>query len=110
MEGLYVIDTVAFINYFNEFFEEDDMLSKKTRETISFCFNVENSSYKLSIPSVVFLEIFEKFLRGAEIVKKFRYEILSKIEDNEYIEIKPIDKEVLENFICIDDNIIKLEY
>lgn len=110
MGGLFVLDTVGFINYFNDFFSEDNKLSPKARGIIELCFDYTQSQYKLSIPSVVLLEIFEKFLRGEDIVLKFRYEIFSKIEHNPDIEIKSIDKEVLYYYSLIDDDIIKLEY
>jgi PIN domain nuclease of toxin-antitoxin system len=110
MAGLYVLDTVGFINFFRDFFEEEEKLSAKAREIIEFCFDYSYPQYKLSIPSVVFIEIFDKFLKGKEVVLKFRYEILSKIENNPDIEIKAIDKEVINSFCLIDDGILKLEY
>src|SRR5579871_570783 len=109
MEGLFVLDTVGFINYFKDFFNEDERLSIDARELINNCFDFESPNHKLSIPSVVFIEIFEKFLKGQEKVSQFRYEIFSKIENNPDIEIKSIDKEVLEHFCSIDDDILKLE-
>jgi PIN domain nuclease of toxin-antitoxin system len=110
MTGLFVLDTVGFINYFRFFFKEEDRLSAKSRQIIEFCFDYQRPEFKLSIPSVVFIEVFEKFLKGKENVLRFRYDILSKIENNPDIEIKSIDKEVLTTFSTIDDAIIKLEY
>ena len=111
MTGLFILDTVAFINYFNFFFNnEEEKLTPSARAIIDLCFDKNRPEYKLSIPNVVFIEVFEKFLKGVETVKKFKYEIMIGIENNEDVEIKPIDKGVLENFILINDNIIKLEY
>ena len=110
MGGLFVLDTVGFINFFRDFFQEEEKLSIKVRQIIELCFDYDHPDYKLSIPGVVFIEIFEKFLKGKETVLQFRYEILSKIENNPDIEVKAIDKEVLKHYSNIDVNILKLEY
>ena len=110
MDGLFVIDTVGFITYFNDFFAEESKLSPKTRNIIDNCFDTTNIYCRLSIPSIVFIEIFEKFLRGEEMVKRFRFQIFNAIVTNPKIEIKSIDKEVIEVFASINDNFRKLEY
>lgn len=94
----YVLDTVGFINFFNVFFGEKDILSKSTRKTIERCFSLSYNNYKLIIPSVVFIEIHKKFLKTEEDCLKFYYEIYSLVQDSEDIEVKPIEKEVLEIF------------
>ena len=108
MEKRYVIDSVAFINYFNQFFEENNQLSNETRKILDKCFNKRNTYYFLVIPSIVFIEIFRKFLKSEELVRKFYYDIYLSILDNETIEIKPIEKEVLQIFQKLYD--FKLEH
>ncbi|MDY6904040.1 MAG: hypothetical protein SWH61_05075 [Thermodesulfobacteriota bacterium] len=61
-----------------------------------------NTNIRLSIPSVVFIEIHEKWLTTEEFLRKFYYEVYSKLIQSDNIEIKPIDREVLENLINLD--------
>jgi len=103
MENRYVIDSVGLINYFNDFFSEEDILSPPTRRKIELCFDKTQNSHKLIIPSTVMLEIFRKFLITEEKVRKFYYEVFTQIIDNENIEIKGIEKEVLEIFQKLND-------
>jgi len=56
---------------------------------------------QLSIPAVVFVEVFEKWLNEEEFAAKFYYEVMSPILDSPNIEIKPIEREVLENMLTI---------
>lgn len=97
----FVIDTVAFINYHNSYFSESDKLTGKTRDIISKCLDSSYNYYKLIVPSVVFIEIFKKFLRNEEDSKRFYYEVYSPIRDLDDVEIKSIEKEVLELMIKI---------
>lgn len=103
MENRYVIDTVGLINYFNVFFEEREILSPETRKKIDLCFDKYINSHKLIIPSIVLLEIFRKFLISEEKARQFYYEIYVQINENENIEIKAIEKEVLEIFEKLND-------
>lgn len=103
MENRYVIDTVGLINYFNVFFNEKNILSTETRRKIDLCFDKFLSSHKLVIPSIVILEIFRKFLVTEEKSKNFYYEVYLGIVNNPNIEIKPLEKEVLEVFESLND-------
>lgn len=110
MNKLFVIDTVGFINYFNIFFGEESRMSLSTRKIIDNCFSYDYPQFKLSIPSVVFIEVFEKFLKGREIVVRFQYDIMEMIKRSSDIEVKSIDKELLTIFCSLNDDIQKLEY
>lgn len=96
---LLVLDTNAFINYYNDYFGEADRLSQETRKFIDLCFDIYDEKYRLSIPSVVFLEIFDKFLNTQEKRKEFYYSIFSPLKNKEKIEIKSIERGVIEQFI-----------
>jgi rRNA-processing protein FCF1 len=102
MSNRYVIDSVGFINYHNDFFSERDMLSPGVRDIIAKCFNPYIPQYKLIIPSVIFIEVYKKFLRHEERARRFYYEVYQPISESVDIEIKPIEKEVLEIFSSID--------
>lgn len=105
MATRYVIDTVAFINYFNEFFGEEDILSSDVRRIVKKCIGIDYNHYKLIIPSIVFLEVFRKFLKSEERAKQFYYEIFIPLRDADDIEVKPIEKEVISTFSQIDSEV-----
>lgn len=107
MENRFVIDTVGFINYNTEFFKEKDELSKQTRNAIDFCLDKYTNTHRLVIPSIVLIEVFRKFLTSTELVNKFYYEVFIDLKENEFVEIKPIENEVLEIFKDLND--FKLE-
>jgi len=60
---------------------------------------------KLSIPSVVFIEIFDKWLIKEEYVKSFYYNAYLKLLESPNVEIKPIERDVLEILITIKDEL-----
>lgn len=107
MESRFVIDTVGFVNYHTDFFHEKDELSKKTRTIIDSCLDKYTNSHRLVIPSIVLIEVFRKFLKTTELVRKFYYEVFIPLKENEYVEIKPIEMEVLQAFKDLND--FKLE-
>lgn len=97
----YVIDTNSLIFYFNKIFGEPDKLSAKTRLLIERALSSSEGDIKLSIPAVVLVEIFEKWIRTEEFAAKFHYEVFSLISQSPNIEIKPIEREVLGNLLKI---------
>jgi hypothetical protein len=105
----FVFDTVGFINYHNDFFNEKSSLSARVINDIQKCMSPDFINYKLIIPSIVFVEIFDKQLDSDEKAAKFKYEILSQYLNCEDVEIKALDQEVLEIYYSINDNIIQLE-
>lgn len=109
MNQIYVIDTVTFINYFNKFFQETRILSKKASDIIDKCLSSEHSQFKIIIPSIVLIEVFEKQLKTDERSEEFKYTILKPLFDNPDVEIKPLEQEVLQTFVKIDSSIVRLE-
>jgi len=109
MINLFVSDTNALISYFNTVFEVEPILSKKATVIFDCAFATSNDNIKLSIPSIVFVEIFEKWFVSEEFVRKFYYEVYTPIIGSPNIEIKPIDQEVLENLIRIRGSLSKHE-
>ena len=105
----FVFDTVGFINYHFDFFQQSSSLSQKTIKDIEKCFSSDFIDYKLIVPSIVFIEIFDKQLNSDERAAQFKYEILSKYLNCEDVEIKGIDKEVLEIYQNINNKIVLLE-
>jgi hypothetical protein len=107
----YVFDTVSFINYYSDFFQEEDRLSPRIRREIDRCLSEDYVNHKIIIPSVVFVEIFQKQLNTSdrEIAPRFKYEVFIPLADNDDVEIKGIEKEVLKVYSRIDNSVVKLE-
>ncbi len=108
MVQLFVIDTVALISYFSHVFHKSEKISNKALKLIKNAFD-NYSPIRLSIPSIVFVEIFEKWLNSEEFVAEFKAQVFGLVNNAPHIEIKPIEHEVLENFILLEDKNINLE-
>jgi hypothetical protein len=110
MNSLYVIDTVTFIAYFSDFFNDDLKLSKQATQIMDSCIAHKESNIKLTIPTIVFVEVFEKFLKSEERVLKFKFEVFEPIKSNPDIEIKPLDRDLLDVFISLGNEIVNMEH
>jgi PIN domain nuclease of toxin-antitoxin system len=96
----FVIDTVALGSYFRDIFNDSNsQISKKALDIIEGGFN-DDPNIRLSIPSVVFIEIYYKTFIDEEARRRFQYEVYELIKSKN-IEITPIDQDVLENFVKI---------
>ena len=100
----YVIDTCSLISYFNRVFEDSQKLSTRAQRIIGRAFHSFPEDVKLSIPAVVFVEIFEKWITTNEFAAKFHYEVFQLVVQSPNIEIKPIEREVLDNLLLIGDS------
>jgi len=105
MINLFVTDTVSLVSYFSKEFKDTQKLSKKARTIIDNALSIYPLRVKLSIPSVVFVEIYDKWFRNEETAKRLRYEVFDVITKSPNIEIKPIEEEVLENVLKIGDEL-----
>lgn len=101
MIQLFVADTNAIISYFYKVFEVKPLLSSKAMRILDCAFNKFDDNIKLSIPSVVFIEIFEKWFISENFVRMFYYEIYYPIIESPNIEIKPLEREVLNNLVLL---------
>lgn len=107
MRKLYVIDTCALISFFDDVFASADgyegspKLSRRTTNLIREAIHSVATEVRLSIPTVVFLEIYEKWLRSEEFCRHFFFEVFTPLRSSENIEIHPTDREVLENLLRI---------
>ena len=98
---LYVIDTNSIVAYFSQVFATELQLSRHATKILETAINPRETSTKISIPSVVFVEIFEKWFRDEEFARKFYYEVFVPINESPNVEIKPIDREVLQEISSI---------
>ena len=101
MTGLYVLDTTSLISHFSDVFLQPSVISARAHGLIELALRPGPQKVQLSIPSVVFIEVFDKWLRGEEFAAKFYYEVMTPILASPNIEIKPIEREVLENMMNI---------
>ncbi len=110
----FVIDTVALISYFAHIFKEESKISKKALSYIDKALKYDENSYLITIPSVVFIEIFDKWFGGRttadeEFRAKFISEVFNPIKSSDNIEIREIDMEVLQSYLYLKDENINLE-
>lgn len=104
----YVIDTNGLISFFAGVFDDapgfdgSPSISQKTRNTIQKAVSPIEGGVLLSVPSIVFIEIYEKWLRSEEFFRKFFYEVFTPLKQSPNIEIRAIDQEVLENLLTVD--------
>lgn len=97
----FVVDTSALISYFAAVFQRPSQLSEKGLRIMEL--GLEKDKVILIIPSVVFVEIFKKWFVSEETSRKIRYEVYERIKAQPNVEIKPLEQEVLENFLMIID-------
>ena len=100
--ALYVSDTNALISYFSEVFEQEPVVSSKALSLIGSALSTSESEYKLSVPSVVFIEIYEKWCDEGERLAKIYWNVFRVLAESPNVEIKPIEREVLENLMQIN--------
>lgn len=105
---LYVVDTVAIISYFHDLFDVKSIISCNARSIIEKAMN-KDPSIRLSIPSAVLIEIWNKWCNDEENLRKYRYEIYERIKTNPYIEIKQLDYDVILDFIKLSGFSANLE-
>lgn len=98
----FIIDTCAFINYHNDFFKEENKLSKETREIIDECYSNYTYENLLIIPSIVFIELRNKFLLSEERLKEFYFKVFKLTDSADKINIREIDNEVMLKFLTMD--------
>jgi len=107
MRELYVIDTCVLISFFGDVFthakgyERSPLLTTRTKGAISEAVYSRHTRVRLSIPSVVFVEIYEKWLRSREFCRRFFYEVFAPLRESPNVEIRAIDREVLGNLLKI---------
>jgi predicted nucleic acid-binding protein len=106
MKTRIVIDTNCLIFYFSQLFLQPNRRQHRFSATT---LNLLDQAFGgapdvlLSIPSIVFVEIFDKWLTNEEFAKKFYYEVYLRVRESQNIEVRGIDAEVIECAIQIGD-------
>ena len=103
----YVTDTNIIISFFSDVFNgvprfgPQPKISQRTENIIKKAISPFEGSVLLSVPSIVFIEIYEKWLHSEEFCRKFFYEVFTPLKQSPNIEIRAIDQEVLENLLTV---------
>jgi hypothetical protein len=113
MKRRYVLDSTSIISCFPEIFQETPKISRESIRIIKTAMKDEDS-HVLVIPSVVFVEIFDKWFRGdglegEEFRARFNAEIYGPVKTAPNVEIREVDVEILEKFLALHDPIVNLE-
>lgn len=108
-----VVDTTAIISYFSSIFNRKTQLSRRALNIMRDAFEQEDKVIMI-IPSVVFIEIFDKWFLGSTYAdEEFRAKLLAEVIYPIYsvtnIEMREIDDEVVEEFLSLYDKDMKLE-
>ncbi len=105
----YVIDTNGIISFYSQVFkripgvDRIPVISQKTRQLIEHALSSSEGEVLLSVPTIVFIEIFEKYLRRqGEFYREFFYEVFVPLKQSPNVELRAIDQEVLENLLTVD--------
>ena len=101
--GRYVLDTSGLIAYFDEIFPKSKRLSEHANSLISEALYSRGTPIRLTVPSIAFVEVFEKWLTTEEILRRFYYEAYLPIEESPNIEVRGIDEEILHALISIGE-------
>ena len=109
MNTLYVSDTNGLIHFFSEVFEQESQLSPQARSIYEQALLTYPGSVRLSIPGIVFVEIYEKWFTNDEFARRFHFEVSSRIVASPNIEIKPIEREVVEIVMSLEGNLANHE-
>lgn len=101
MSSRYIVDTCALISYFPDCFPSagSNKLSVDVKSILDAAFNKED--ILLIFPSIVFVEIFEKWCCEEEDQARIKFNIFKYIQSFENMSIMPIDFEILENILKI---------
>ncbi len=108
MTKRFVADTCAILSYYHGIIGSEISVSDDSMNLLFNAFSGSSSVY-LSIPSIVFVEVYEKWCSTKEMILKIQYEILNPILELPNIEIREIDDEILMNVFRLDDSIENLE-
>ncbi len=104
----YVIDTNGIITFYDEVFIKSPLhgrsgsMSTNTRTVIQEAINPFEGGVLLSVPSIVFIEIYEKWLRSEEFFREFYFDVFIQLKESPNVEIRSLDQEVLENLLTVD--------
>jgi len=111
----YVLDANALIAYFAEVLlssqncRETTDISPEAKQTIEQALVSETTDVRPTVPSVALVEVYKNCLTDEELVREFYYEVFVRLAQSPNVEIRALDREVLENLVTIGDNLLRHE-
>lgn len=111
----YVLDANALIAYFGDVIRSSPKcrdthdISLDAKRTIEQALVSETTDVRLTVPSVAFVEVYKNCLTNEELVRGFYYEVFVRLAQSPNVEIRALDREVLENLVAIGDNLLRHE-
>lgn len=105
----YVIDTHAVIWYFSKQFDQANCNSNKINCIIDEILNDPFTTKRLVVPSIVFVEIFDKFCLTADDSRRIFFDCFMPLDDCDNVEIREIDKEVVDSVLAIQGKLASHE-
>lgn len=105
MSDRYVVDTCSLIRYFGWVFDERRDICGRARGILDEALSSTPRRTKVSFPSVVFVEIYDKWCRDEESKARIYCEVHAPVAASPNIEIRPIDIEILEMLAKVGGNL-----
>ena len=102
---MYVLDTCAIISYFRDVFKDDKDISKEIRDEISNALlpsKYFQSSVKLIVPAMAFIELRDKWCYSDEEREKIRLEVFSRFSDCENVNICTFEKNIMKRALSLN--------
>ncbi len=115
MPRRYVLDANAIISYFHDVIDSSENCRATTAISRNAAFIIEQAlvsettGIRLTIPSVALVEVYKNCLTDEELVSRFYHEVFVRLMSSNYVEIRALDREVLENLITIGGNLLSHE-
>ena len=101
MYDQFVIDTTSLISTFDKVFEKPPRISGSSIALIRKTLLNYEDSPKMIIPSIVIIEIYDKWIRTEEFRVKFNSEVYFQLNNSLHTEIKPIESEIVEILLIL---------
>lgn len=92
----FVVDTHAIIWHFTRAFGQVNCNSATVNSILTETLEDESSKYRLIVPAIAFVEIFDKFSTSKESSRRVFYECFTPLRHCDRIELRELDHEVLE--------------
>lgn len=90
-----VLDTCAVISYFDEQFGAGSTISRKGLDIVEEALESLHTPYRLLIPSIVFVEIMDKWFINEERQSQLYFNVFTRLVNCDNVAIRPLSCETL---------------
>jgi len=115
MHRHFVLDANALIAFFKDVVRsspncrETSDISPAAKLAIEQALVSATTDVRLTVPSVALVEVYKNCLTDEELVSKFYYEVFIRLAQSPHVEIRALDREILENLVTIGGNLLSHE-